>query len=190
MKKVVGGFAFISIVVLLAGCGKTLQGKLNAVTRTLDSAYAEGANTYLSLEYANLEDSVKAVITDIDLENTKWFKNPKPKKIRLDSIHQMASQLKANIILKKIKAKREADSLIITLQTVIEENEKLIEKAKTRNKGNSVFEQHRKEISLMDSSLMKDKFLFKKGLYLDVINNVKVEKSMARNINRKLKYKI
>jgi len=186
-KKVLTGIVTLIFVALLTSCGKIPQDKINAVTTGLDSASAVEANVYLSNEYTAIQDSMKSIIADIDLQKSKWFKNFKSSEIKLDSIILKVTQLKDNAVTKKEKVKNEDDALIAALKNAIDENAKLVVKAKKDKKGKPLAEKFKKEIKTIESSLVEDKALFDKGQYMDVFSKVTLDKSNMDNINNKLK---
>jgi len=188
MKKIVlSGVAILAMVAILTGCGKKPQDKINAVLTGIDSAYAQGANIYLANEYTAIQDSMKSIMVDINTESAKRFKNYKPVEIKLDTMLLKVKQLKAKSIIKMVQAKKDADSLITSFQVIMDENVKLIVEASKVKKAKAVIENYKKEIKSLDSSLVENKSLFNKGLYIDVLNKINTSKANAVNLNVKLK---
>ena len=186
-NKVLMGFAAIIMVVVLASCGKVPQAQIDATNAAIEAAKAAEANVYLPAEFAAVQDSMNAVLANIETQKSKLFKKFGDSKAKLDEITNMANQAAAGVAAKKEEVKKEAQTLLTDIKTVIEENTKLIPKLPRGKEGVQVIEQIKADLSGVESAVAEAQGLFDKGSFMDAVNKIKSAKAKADGLNSEIK---
>ena len=186
-NKVLMGLAAIAMVVVLASCGKVPQAQIDATNAAIEAAKAAEANVYLPAEFAAVQDSMNAVLANIETQKSKLFKKFGDSKVKLDEITNMANQAAAGVAAKKEEVKKEAQTLLTDIKTVIEENTKLIPKLPRGKEGVQVIEQIKADLSGVESAVAEAQGLFDKGSFMDAVNKIKSAKAKADGLNSEIK---
>lgn len=186
-NKILMGFTAIVMVVVLASCGKVPQAQIDAANAAIEAAKAAEANVYLPAEFTAVQDSMNSVLANIETQKSKLFKNFGNAKVKLDEIANMANQAAAGVAAKKEEIKKEAQTLLGDIKTVIAENSKLIPKLPRGKEGAQVIEQIKSDLSGVESSVAEAQGLFDKGLFMDALNKVKSAKEKADALNSEIK---
>jgi hypothetical protein len=186
-NKVLMGLAAIAMVVVLASCGKVPQAQIDATNAAIEAAKAAEANVYLPAEFAAVQDSMNAVLANIETQKSKLFKKFGDSKAKLDEITNMANQAAAGVAAKKEEVKKEAQTLLTDIKTVIEENTKLIPKLPRGKEGVQVIEQIKADLSGVESAVAEAQGLFDKGSFMDAVNKIKSAKAKADGLNSEIK---
>src|SRR4030042_1577700 len=114
-NKVLMGFAAIAMVVILVSCGKVPQAQIDATNAAIEAAKAAEANVYLPAEFAAVQDSMNAVLADIETQKSKMFKKFGDAKPKLDEVTNMANQAAAGVAASKDAVKKEAQPLLTAI---------------------------------------------------------------------------
>jgi hypothetical protein len=186
-NKVLMGLAAVAMVAFLSSCGKVPQAQIDATNAAIDSAKVVEANVYVPAEFAAVQDSMKAIMADVEVQNSKMFKKFGPAKIKLDATLALAKQVQANAVTKKAEVKKEVETLMTDIKTVIEENTKLFKRAPRGKEGAQVLEQMKTEMATVEASVTEAQAMYDKGAYMDAFNKVKAAKETADKINGEVK---
>jgi hypothetical protein len=186
-NKVLMGLAAIAMVAVLSGCGKAPQEKIDAVNAAITAAQTAEAAVYVPAELAAVQDSMKAINAEIEVQNGKLFKKFGPVTVKLDETLAAANQVAANAAVKKEEVKKEVETLMTEIKAVIEENIALMKKAPRGKEGAAVLEQIKTEMATIETSVAEAQGLYDKGAYMDAVNKVKAAKERAVTINTELK---
>jgi archaellum component FlaC len=186
-NKVLMGLAAIAMVAVLSGCGKAPQEKIDAVNAAITAAQTAEAAVYVPAELAAVQDSMKAINAEIEVQNGKLFKKFGPVTVKLDETLAAANQVAANAAVKKEEVKKEVETLMTEIKAVIEENITLMKKAPRGKEGAAVLEQIKTEMATIETSVAEAQGLYDKGAYMDAVNKVKAAKERAVTINTELK---
>lgn len=181
------GLAAIAMVAVLSGCGKAPQEKIDAVNAAITAAQTAEAAVYVPAELAAVQDSMKAINAEIEVQNGKLFKKFGPVTVKLDETLAAANQVAANAAVKKEEVKKEVETLMTEIKAVIEENITLMKKAPRGKEGAAVLEQIKTEMATIETSVAEAQGLYDKGAYMDAVNKVKAAKERAVTINTELK---
>ncbi len=84
-NKVLIGLAAIAMVAFLSSCGKVPQAQIDATNAAITAAQTAEAAVYVPAEFAAVQDSMKAIMADVEAQNSKLFKKFGPAKIKLDA---------------------------------------------------------------------------------------------------------
>ena len=186
-NRILMGLAAVAMVAVLSSCGKTPQAEIDAANAAIEAAKTAEAAVYLPAEFAAVQDSLNAVMTEIAAQESKLFKKFGPAKAKLASVVTLANQVAANTATKKDEVKGEVANLMTSIKTVIEENGKLIPKLPRGKEGAAVIEQIKADVATVDAAVVEAQGLFDKGAYMDAFNKVTAAKETADKINGELK---
>lgn len=186
-NKVLMGLATLMMVAFLSSCGKAPQAEIDAVNAAIEAAKTAEAAVYVPAEFAAVQDSMNAIMAEVEAQNGKLFKKFGPVKMKLESALALAGQVAANAGVKKEEVKKEVETIMTTIATVVEENKTLITKAPRGKEGAAVLEQIKTEMGTIEASIVEAQGMFDKGSYMDALNKVKAAKERADGINTELK---
>jgi len=186
-NKILMGLATVVMVALLTSCGKVPQVEIDATNAAIEAAQTAEATVYVPAEFAAVQDSMNAILADIETQKSKLFKKFGPAKEKLASTLTLANQVAANAAVKKDAVKAEVTTLLTDIKTVIEENKTLITKAPRGKEGAAVLEQIKAEMTTIEGSVVEAQDLFDKGSYMDALNKIKAAQERAAGINTELK---
>jgi hypothetical protein len=186
-NRILMGMAALAMVVVLASCGKKPQAEIDATNAAIEAAKTAEAPVYLPAEFAAVQDSMSAINTEIAAQESKLFKKFGPAKEKLAQTLAAANQLAANAAVKKEEVKKEVETAIADMKTVVEENKTLITKAPRGKEGAAVLEQIKTEMATIETAATEAQGLYDGGKYMDALNKVKASKERATSINTELK---
>jgi len=186
-NKILMGLAAIAMVAVLSSCGKTPQVEIDAASAAIEAAKTAEAAVYLPAEFAAVQDSLNAVMTEIAAQESKLFKKFGPAKAKLASVVTLANQVAANTATKKDEVKGEVANLMTSIKTVIEENGKLIPKLPRGKEGAAVIEQIKADVATVDAAVVEAQGLFDKGSYMDALNKINAANEKATALNTEVK---
>lgn len=186
-NKVLMGFAAIAMVVVLASCGKVPQAQIDATNAAIEAAKAAEANVYLPAEFTAVQDSMNAVLATVETQKSKLFKSFGDAKVKLDEVTNMANQAAAGVAAKKDAVKKEAQTLLEGIKTVIAENTKLVPRLPRGKEGAAVIEQIKADLTNVQAAATEAQGLFDKGSFMDALNKIKAAKAKADGLNKEIK---
>ena len=181
------GIAVITMAVILISCGKVPQAQIDAANAAIEAAKAAEANIYLPAEFEAVQDSMNAVMADIETQRSKLFKQFGNVKFKLDEIVSMANQAATGVAAKKEEVKSEAQTFLNDIKTVIAENTKLIPRLPRGKEGAAVIEQIRIDLSNVNTAADDAQSSFDKGAFMDALNKIKAAKAKADGLNTEMK---
>jgi hypothetical protein len=179
--------AAIAMVAFLSSCGKVPQAKIDAVTAAIDSAKALQADVYVPAELAGVQDSMNVIMTAVEAQKSKLFKNFKEVSVKLDATLAAAQAVQTSAVAKKEEVKKELETLMTDIKPVIEENKKLFARAPRGKEGAQVLEQMKTELATVETTVTEAQGLYDSGKYMDAFNKVKAAKETADKMNAELK---
>jgi len=186
-NKILMGLATIAMVAVLVSCGKVPQAEIDATNAAIAAAQAAEANVYVPGQFTALQDSMNAISAEVEAQNGKLFKKFTPAKEKLAATLTLANQVAANAGLKKEEVKKEAETLLNDIKTVIAENGKLIPKLPRGKEGAAVIEQMKADLATVDASVVEAQGLFDKGSFQDALNKIKAANDKAAGLNAEIK---
>jgi hypothetical protein len=186
-NKVLMGLAAIAMVAFLSSCGKVPQVKIDATNAAIEAAKTAEAAVYVPAEFAAVQDSMKAIMADVEVQKGKLFKKFGPANLKLDATLALANKVAADAAVKKEEVKKEVETLMTEIKAVVEQNKTLFAKAPRGKEGAAVLEQIKTEMATIETSITEAQGLFDKGSFMDADNKVKAAKERAAGINTELK---
>ena len=186
-NRILMGLAAIAMVALLSSCGKKPQAEIDATNAAIEAARAAEAPVYLPTEFTAVQDSMNAINTMITAQDSKLFKHYGPAKEKLAKTQTLATGLAANAKVKKEEVKKEVETSMADMKTLLDENNTLIKKAPRGKEGAEVLAQIKTEMGTIEGTVTEAQGLYDKGAYMDALNKVKASKERATGINTELK---
>jgi uncharacterized protein YicC (UPF0701 family) len=186
-NKILIGLAAIAMVAFLSSCGKAPQDKIDAVNAAIESAKTAQADVYVPAEFAAVQDSMKSIMTSVETQKSKLFKNFKDVTVKLDATLAAAQAVQTSAVTRKEEVKKEVEALMAGIKPVIEENKKLFARAPRGKEGAQVLEQMKSELATVEASVTEAQGMYDSGAYMDANNKLKAAKETADKINGELK---
>jgi len=186
-RRVLMGMAVIAMVAVLSGCGKKPQVEIDATNAAIEAAKAAEADVYLPAEFAAVQDSMNAAMADIEAKEGKLFKGMAAEKEKLVAVTALANEVAANVAAKKEEVKKEAETLLNDIKTVVAENSKLVLKLPKGKEGLAVIQQIKADLSNIDAAIADAQATYDKGAFMDALNKIKAAKAKAESLNAEMK---
>jgi hypothetical protein len=186
-NKVLMGLAAITMVAFLSSCGKVPQEKIDATNAAITAAQTAEAAVYVPAAFAAVQDSMKAITAAVEVQNSKLFKKYGPISLKLDETLAAANKVAADAAVKKEEVKKEVETTMAAVKTVITENGDLMKKAPRGKEGAAVLEAMKTDMAAIDASLVEAQGQYDKGSYMDALNKAKAANEKATGINTELK---
>lgn len=180
------GMAAIMMVAILSGCGKAPQVEIDTTNAAIEAARVAEAPVYLPAAFAAVQDSMNVIMADVEAQRSKLFKNFGTAKTKLGETQAAANKVAADAAVKKAAVKKETETLMAEIKTIIEDNGKLIAKAPRGKDGASAIALIKTDIATIDTSVAEAQGLYDKGAYMEALNKVKAAKERAAGINKEL----
>lgn len=181
------GLLTIVVITTLSSCNKVPQAELDAVNKSVSDAQLVGADQYLPLEYAALEDSLNAVTVKIEVKKSKWFAKYGTESEKLKDIDILAKNLIQNTEIRKEEIIAEINSTLAEVQTILEENNELLTKAPKGKEGAAALEAIKEDIKVIEGSMNEINALVTQGMLLQAQTKVNAASEKALSINIELK---
>lgn len=181
------GMAAIAMIVVLAGCGKKPQAEIDATNAAIEAAKAAEADVYLPAEFTAMQDSMKAVMADIEAQDGKLFGSFGDVKEKLAVVQTTASDLASKVAGEKEEVKAEAETLLNDIKAVIAENSKLVPKLPRGKEGAAVIEQIKADLSNVDAAVAEAQTAYDSGAFMDALNKINTAKEKASGLNAEIK---
>jgi hypothetical protein len=186
-RKVLMGVAAIAIVAFLSGCGKAPQVQIDATNAAIENARTNEAAVYLPAEFAALQDSMNVITADIEVQKSKLFKNFGQAATKLEATEAYANKLSADAVVVKEEIKKEVETMLADIKTLIADNAKLIARAPRGKDGAAVIAQIKTDIATIDNTVVEAQGMYDKGAFMDSKNKIKAANESATGINTELK---
>lgn len=186
-NKIMFGLVTMLIVTMLSGCGKAPQAQIDAANAAIDSAMVLGAAVYVPAELSAVKDSMEAIMVEVEAQNSKLFKKFGAVEEKLAVTLEAARKVQTGTLEKKEEVRKQVETLMTEIKTVIEENTKLFPRAPRGKEGTAVLEQMKTEMATIEATVAEGQALYDKGEYMDAYNKVSAAKDTADKINTELK---
>jgi hypothetical protein len=186
-RKILFGFASIMMLALLAGCGKVPQEQIDAARLAIESAKDSEADVYVPAEYTALQNELNSIMTAIETENSKTFKNFKEQTTQLTELSVSADKVKENAAVVKEQLGVEVQGLFTEINNLIAENKDLMTKAPKGKEGAAVLEEIRNEMLVIEGTVAEANTMYAEGKYMAARDKVNAAIENVNAINTELK---
>lgn len=179
--------AIAAMVLVTTSCNKVPQVEIDAAKAAVDQAQMAGANVYLPDQYAQIQDSMKAVLEQVEVQKSKLFGRYGDIKAKLGRITVQAGQVKTNTEVRIQEVKQEIQTNLTEIATIVEENKALMAKAPKGKEGKAVLEMMTQEMAMIETTIQEANQLFAQNNLLAALEKSKAAKEKALGINTELK---
>jgi len=147
------GLLTIVFVTTLSSCNKAPQTEIDATKTAISEAQAIGADVYLPEEFMAMNDSLDAIMLNIESKKSKWFTNYDSEKEQLNNIMTLATTVKQNTETRKDEIKNEIMASLVEIRTLLDENQVLLTQAPKGKEGTAALIAIKDELSLLSKSI-------------------------------------
>ncbi|PKQ62509.1 hypothetical protein BZG02_12350 [Labilibaculum filiforme] len=186
MKKKLLFVLAVGTTVLFSSCGKVPQVEIDGANAAIEVAKSVGANVYVAEDFAALQDSMRSVNENVEVQNEKFFKNFDQVKAQLVVVNTMAVDIKAKAEARKEEIKLEIVSLQAEVDSLVLQNKELTTQAPKGKEGVAALEAIKGDISLIEASLVDVAGLVAQDQLMAALDKVKAAKEKAVAINTEL----
>ena len=186
-RKLFSGLIAISLLTIFTACNKAPQPEIDAATAAITETQAIGADAYLHLEFAALNDSMNKVMLGIESKKSKWFAGYKEEKEQLNNIVLLANRVKENTEIRKNEIKEEILTDLSGIKSILAENQQLLSEAPKGKEGTAVLVAIKDELSVLNESVDKITQMVESGDYLNAQSKVSAVNDKSLAINAELK---
>jgi len=176
----------LGLALFVTSCDKVPQVELDQANVAINEAKMAQADVYLPGEYAALEDSMRVINADIEVQKSKWFKNFDGVRTKIANVTAQAATVKTNTEARIAQVKAEYQTVYAEVQQMIIDNKALVEKAPKGKEGREALEAIKGEIGVVETSVAEAQTLFDAGSYLDALNKINAAKSKSVDLNTEL----
>lgn len=183
--KYVIGLAVPGIAaILLSSCGSVPQKEIDAAQAALDSAKTIGAEIYASEDFVELQDSLTAILAQIQEEKSDLFANYDSITLQLGYISAQAGEVANQTEVKKVELTSQIQSTIAEVKTLINTNKQIILEAPKVN--GSDLQSIQQELSSIESTVAETDSLLTSGQLIPGLDKAIIAKQKATSINAEL----
>jgi hypothetical protein len=186
MKKKLLFVLTVGTTVLLSSCGKVPQVEIDSTNAAIETAKSIGANIYVAEDFAALQDSMRSVNENVEIENGKLFKNFDKIKMQLEFVNTMAVETKSKAEVRQEEIILEIKTLQMEVDSLVLQDKELVTKAPKGKEGSAALEAIKGDISLIESSLVEVEDFVSKDQLISALDKVKVAKEKAISIHDEL----
>ncbi len=180
--------ATVAAVALMTSCAKVPQESLDAAKAAIETAKTAQADVYFPAEFTALNDSLTVMSQNIETKKAKSGKDFKLIKTNAEAITLQAGELGGKVEAKKAEVKAEAETMMTSATTLLDEAKALVLKAPKGKEGKAVLDEIKNEITVVETSLTDAKTLFDGGTnYVQVVDKVKAATETLNGIVAELK---
>jgi len=176
----------LGLALFLSSCDKVPQVELDNANVAINDAKMAQADVYLPTQYAALEDSMRVIMADIEVQNSKWMKDFDGVKTKLSNLTSMATTVKNNTEAKIEEIKTDYQTVYSEVEQLIVDNKALVEKAPRGKEGRQALEQIKGDIGVVEASVSDAQTLFEAGSYMDALNKINAAKNKSVDLNTEL----
>ena len=185
-KNVVLSMLTLAMVVLIASNAKVPQTENDAANAAVDSAKVAEAAVYVPEQLAQVEDSLKSALAEVETQKSKLFSNYDDATKTLVYVAETAKAVKANSVARKEQLKQEIVATIAEVTALVAENKELIKKAPKGKEGKAALEAINAEMTVVETSVAECQTAYDGGQYVSTIDKIKAAKEKATSIKDEL----
>ena len=186
-NKILVGFMAIIFAGIFSSCGKVPQAEIDAANAAIDSARLAGAEMYLPEAFTAVQDSMNAVMEEIEAQKSRLIASYGDAKGKLTLVTTMANDLVGKTEARIAELKAEIQAKLAEVNVLIEENKQLVTRAPKGKEGAAALTVIKAEIGAIEASLGEITSLFDSGDYLNASVKVNAAQEKAGSINQELK---
>lgn len=187
MKKIFYVFSIVAATLIFTSCAKAPQAEIDAAKAALEQAKAAQADLYVEADFLAAQDSLNALMVEIEAQSSKLFKNYGNAKEKLVVITTQATELVAKTEVRKEEIKTEVATAEAATLALIEDNNQLLAKAPKGKEGKEAIEAIKMDLTGITTSVGEVAGLLASGDLLGAQTKVNAAQQKATEINTELK---
>jgi len=187
MKKIFYVLSIVAATVLFTSCAKPPQAEIDAAKAALEAAKTAQADLYVEADYLAVQDSLNAVLAEVEAQSSKLFKSYGKAKEKLVVISTQATELVAKTEVRKEEIKTEVATAEAATLALIEENNALVAKAPKGKEGKEAIEAIKLDLTGISASVAEVPGLVASGDLLGAQTKINAAQQKATEINTELK---
>jgi hypothetical protein len=187
MKRIFYVLSIAVAALMFTSCAKAPQAEIDAAKAALEQAKSAQADLYVEGDFLAVQDSLNAVMVEIEAQSSKLFKSYGSSKEKLATIATQATELVAKTDVKKEEIKTEVATAEAATLALIEENNALVAKAPKGKEGKEAIEAIKLDLGNITASVGEVSGLLANGDLLGAQTKVNAAQQKATEINTELK---
>jgi hypothetical protein len=187
MKKIFYLLSIVAATLIFTSCAKAPQAEIDAAKAALEQAKTAQADLYVEADFLAVQDSLNAVMVEIEAQSSKLFKSYGDTKEKLVVITTQATELVAKTDVRKEEIKTEVATAEAATVALIEENNMLVAKAPKGKEGKEAIEAIKLDLTGITTSVSEVPALIANGDLLGAQTKVNAAQQKATEINAELK---
>jgi len=187
MKKIFYVLSIVAATIFFTSCAKAPQAEIDAAKAALEQAKTAQADLYVEADYLAVQDSLNAVMVEIEAQSSKLFKSYGNAKEKLVVVTTQAAELVAKTEVRKEDIKTEVATAEAATLALIEENNQLVTKAPKGKEGKEAIEAIKLDLTGITTSVGEVSGLVASGDLLGAQTKVNAAQQKATQINAELK---
>jgi uncharacterized protein YpmB len=187
MKKIFYVLSIAVATLIFTSCAKAPQAEIDAAKAALEQAKTAQADLYVEADYLAVQDSLNAVMVEIEAQSSKLFKSYGKAKEKLVVVTTQATELVAKTDVRKEEIKTEVATAEAATLALIEENNALVAKAPKGKEGKEAIEAIKLDLTAITASVGEVSGLVASGDLLGAQTKVNAAQQKATQINTELK---
>jgi len=187
MKKIFYVLSIVAATIFFTSCAKAPQAEIDAAKAALEQAKTAQADLYVEADYLAVQDSLNAVMVEIEAQSSKLFKSYGNAKEKLVVVTTQATELVAKTEVRKEDIKTEVATAEAATLALIEENNQLVTKAPKGKEGKEAIEAIKLDLTGITTSVGEVSGLVASGDLLGAQTKVNAAQQKATQINAELK---
>ena len=187
MKMIFYVLSIVAATVIFTSCAKAPQAEIDAAKAALEQAKIAQADLYVEEDYLAVQDSLNAVLVEIEAQSSKLFKSYAKATEKLTVVTAQANDLLAKTDVKKAEIKAEVATTEAATLALIEENNALLSKAPKGKEGKEAIEAIKLDLTSITASVNEISGLVENDNLLQAQTKVNAAKQKATEINTELK---
>lgn len=187
MKKIFYVMSIFAAALLFTSCAKPPQAEIDAAKAALEQAKAAQADKYVEADFLAVQDSLNAVLVEVEAQSSKLFKSYGKAKEKLVVITTNATELVAKTEVRKEEIKTEIAAAQTAVAALLEEDNALLAKAPKGKEGKEAIEAIKVDLAGITASVAEVDGLLASGDLLGAQTKINAAKQKATEINTELK---
>ncbi len=171
--------------ILLNSCESVPQKEIDAAQAAIDSAKIRGAEIYVSDNFVALQDSMGAILEEIQAEKTDFFANYDSLKSKLNYINQQAAEVANQTETKKLEISNQIQSTIAEVKSLIHTNKQIILEVPKEKEG-AVYQSILQELNSVENAVAETDSLVISGQLIPGLDKAMIAKEKVTKINTEL----
>lgn len=187
MKKIFYVMSIFAAALLFTSCAKPPQAEIDAAKAALEQAKAAQADKYVEADFLAVQDSLNAVLVEVEAQSSKLFKSYGKAKEKLVVITTQATELVAKTEVRKEEIKTEVAAAQTAVAALLEEDNALLAKAPKGKEGKEAIEAIKLDLAGITASVAEVDGLLASGDLLGAQTKINAAQQKATEINTELK---